>query len=395
MNARFKRGIALLLTAVMVLATAMQSFAAPLGSAKSTTLGAEPAKITGTWSKDTAGNWHFSSQEGIVKDGWYYLNTTNKATEYNWFYFTNGVMNTGWVQDKTDLSVWYYTGETKDSSEGGLVKGWLTDPRDGRKYYTDPSTGIMCYGWKQLNGIWYYFGEKQYSNATHPYGSMYANERTPDGYYVGSTGAWRRNTSSGGGGSYTPPTPTPTTYTVTFDMNGHGEQIESKTGVVSGSKITAPTAPTAAGWKFKAWYKDSDCTTQWDFNNDTVTANTILYAKWAATVGYVIGNNFPQTGSSAWTNGNDATCYYEPMFFALTPSLVFSKTGFDVSVVFLASEVAKADGGYTYYSNSSKFTVTFNMDGDDLESIVFDADETATDSVKAVEGTYNDPPYAQ
>lgn len=199
MNTRIKKSIAILVAAVMVLAMAIQSFAAPLSYAKPTVSGTEPVKVTGIWNKDAAGNWHFNSQGRAAKGGWYYLNTTNKATDYNWFCFdANGVMRTGWVQDKKDPSAWYYTGETKDSSEGGLVRGWITDPHDGKKYYTDPSTGIMCYGWKQLDGVWYYFGEKQYANASHPYGAMYVNEKTPDGYYVGSNGAWRQYTGSGG-----------------------------------------------------------------------------------------------------------------------------------------------------------------------------------------------------
>ena len=127
-----KRSIRLLLSALLVLVMAFQSFAAPLSYA-GPTAASEPAKITGTWSTDASGSWRFNAPDGAAKDGWYYLNTTNNATDYNWFCFdANGVMRTGWVPDKNDPSVWYYTGETKDSSEGGLVKGWITDPQDGR-----------------------------------------------------------------------------------------------------------------------------------------------------------------------------------------------------------------------------------------------------------------------
>ncbi len=188
---------------------AFQSFAAPLSYA-GPTAASEPAKITGTWSTDASGSWRFNAPDGAAKGGWYYLNTTNNATDYNWFCFdANGVMRTGWVQDKNDPSVWYYTGETKDSSEGGLAKGWITDPQDGKKYYLDPSTGIMCHGWKQISGVWYYFGESRYADrkwapdttgywkagasGKHSYGSLYMNEWTPDGYYVGANGAWVQN----------------------------------------------------------------------------------------------------------------------------------------------------------------------------------------------------------
>ena len=218
-----------------------------------------------------------------MKDGWYYLNTTNNATDYNWFCFdANGVMRTGWVPDKNDPSVWYYTGESKGSSEGGLVKGWATDPRDGKRYYMDPSTGIMRYGWQLISDVWYYFGEPQYSNASHPYGAMYVNEKTPDGYYVGSNGAW--GTDHSDGNSDTPDPAPKTYYTVTFDMQGHGTQIAPITNVLSGSKIAEPAAPAAEGFIFAGWYKEAACANAWSFDTDKVTNNTTIYAKWTTTL---------------------------------------------------------------------------------------------------------------
>ena len=73
--------------------------------------------------------------------------------------------------------------------------------------------------------------------------------------------------------------PTPT-YTVTFNANGHGIAPDALSDVVEGSKISAPTAPTADGYTFGGWYKESTCENAWDFGNDTVVANTTLYAKW-------------------------------------------------------------------------------------------------------------------
>jgi len=73
--------------------------------------------------------------------------------------------------------------------------------------------------------------------------------------------------------------PTPT-YTVTFNANGHGIAPDALSDVVEGSKISAPTAPTADGYTFGGWYKESTCENAWDFGNNTVVANTTLYAKW-------------------------------------------------------------------------------------------------------------------
>ena len=76
-------------------------------------------------------------------------------------------------------------------------------------------------------------------------------------------------------------------HNVTFNMQGHGSQIASITNVASGSTITAPTAPTAAGYTFGGWYREAACTNAWDFASDTVTANTELFAKWTANTGTV------------------------------------------------------------------------------------------------------------
>lgn len=73
----------------------------------------------------------------------------------------------------------------------------------------------------------------------------------------------------------------PITYTATFNANGHGTAPSAQSGIAAGGKVTEPNpAPTAAGWTFGGWYKDQNCTTKWDFNTDTVTADITLYAKW-------------------------------------------------------------------------------------------------------------------
>ena len=70
------------------------------------------------------------------------------------------------------------------------------------------------------------------------------------------------------------------TYTVTFNANGHGTAPSAKSGIAAGGKVTVPANPTENGWTFGGWYKEQNCTTKWDFNTDTVTADITLYAKW-------------------------------------------------------------------------------------------------------------------
>lgn len=78
--------------------------------------------------------------------------------------------------------------------------------------------------------------------------------------------------------------------------------------VDNGSKITAPTVPDIAGYNFGGkWYKDANCETEWDFNNDTVTSNTVLYGKLTAktyTISYNENKPADATGTVIGTPGN-------------------------------------------------------------------------------------------
>ncbi len=75
------------------------------------------------------------------------------------------------------------------------------------------------------------------------------------------------------------------TRIVSYNMKGHGSQIDPNNYVTTGSKISAPSpAPTADGYDFQGWYKESACTTAWNFGSDTVSNDTVLYAKWVSGV---------------------------------------------------------------------------------------------------------------
>lgn len=68
-------------------------------------------------------------------------------------------------------------------------------------------------------------------------------------------------------------------YTVEFDSQG-GSNIVALEGIRQDSKITETPNPTRNGYSFEGWYKDSDCTIEWDFNVDIVDSDITLYAKW-------------------------------------------------------------------------------------------------------------------
>ena len=145
--------------------------------------------------------WYYFDGQSTMATGWVY-----DSKNGNWYYMnTNegpdlGQMVTGWVKDpKTNK--WYYMND----NTGILKTGWHKDPQDGRWYYLN-SNGEMLTGWQNIGGKWYYFNtntpENTYAwdaaafkwnylnNSVRPYGSMYAGEKTPDGYTVDANGAW-------------------------------------------------------------------------------------------------------------------------------------------------------------------------------------------------------------
>ena len=68
-------------------------------------------------------------------------------------------------------------------------------------------------------------------------------------------------------------------FTVTFDANGHGT-APAKVSVNAGEKVKNPGKLTADGFSFTGWFKDSAGKTKWDFDKDTVSADTKLFAGW-------------------------------------------------------------------------------------------------------------------
>lgn len=72
-------------------------------------------------------------------------------------------------------------------------------------------------------------------------------------------------------------------YTVTFDTKGRGVAPESLT-IACGSKIEKPEDPTDDDYYLYGWYKDASYMTAWDFDNDRVTGDITLYARWKSKI---------------------------------------------------------------------------------------------------------------
>lgn len=103
-----------------------------------------------------------------------------------------------------------------------------------------------------------------------------------------------------------------TDYTVKF--NTAYDKLDDVI-VKEGSKLTQPTI-SAEGHEFLGWYTDKELTHPWDFENDTVQSDMVLYAKWDSnyfTVHYKVnyekedftatvsaGELIPQPSSPMW-----------------------------------------------------------------------------------------------
>lgn len=127
-----------------------------------------PKKTTG-WDVDNTTVWYYFGSSGkAVTDGW------SKISGKHYFFDSDGVMQTGWVDDDT-----YYLGD-----DGAMRTGWmyLQDPSDddsfdnnsapfgddedkhwyyfqssGKKYV--PNTGNADYKLYKIDGVYYCFGE--------------------------------------------------------------------------------------------------------------------------------------------------------------------------------------------------------------------------------------------
>ena len=142
--------------------------------------------VQNAWIKDQ-GNWYFMDDKGVMFNqtwlhqggSWYAFKSSGAMISADWLYDNgswyylkdSGSMATGWLKDG---GTWYYL---KDS--GSMATGWIKDK--GSWYYLKDS-GAMATGWIKDNGKWYYLASS---------GNMLSNTRTPDGYYVDASGAWK------------------------------------------------------------------------------------------------------------------------------------------------------------------------------------------------------------
>jgi uncharacterized repeat protein (TIGR02543 family) len=91
-------------------------------------------------------------------------------------------------------------------------------------------------------------------------------------------------------------------HTVTFNSGG-GSDVAGLEAVLDGAVIAEPTAPVLANCAFEGWHKEAAYANKWDFNADTVAAETVLYARWTVTVAFNANGGSAAPASQILTRG--------------------------------------------------------------------------------------------
>lgn len=111
-------------------------------------------------------------------------------------------------------------------------------------------------------------------------------------------------------------------YIVSFDLKGHGGAIAAVT-VNEGESVTKPIDPIEAGYVFKGWYTDEECSdaAKYDFA-DKVYANFTLYAKWSKietfTAEFNLSGHGDAIASQSVTEGGTVTKPADPVASGFT-----------------------------------------------------------------------------
>lgn len=172
-----------------------------------------------------------------------------------------------------------------------------------------------------------------------------------------SNGTW---STDGYWTTYTP------NHTVSFNANGHGTAPEDQC-ITDGDKATNPGNLSAIGYTFGGWYKEVGCTNAWDFANDVVTEDIILYAKWIANTNTAytvkhyqenIDGTYPATPTDTDNlTGTTAT--------SVTPA-VKDYTGFTAPSTQTVTIAADGSTVVEYKYTRNSYTLTWNLAGGEI-----------------------------
>jgi hypothetical protein len=158
-----------------------------------------------------------------------------------------------------------------------------------------------------------------------------------------------------------------TVYTVTFDTDG-GSNVESQLIPDSGL-VSQPSNPSKESNSFGGWYKEPACTNQWQFNYDTVIADTTLYAKW---------NPVPAGSFAVTFNSNGGTIIPDQVIVSgglvTRPTITkpnafldgwYKEAAFTTKWNFTSDTVTSALTLYAKWMDTTPTTVTITINNDD------------------------------
>lgn len=293
------------------------------------------------WDRVTNNNGYTIS---IYRDGVFVTDVERDAnTEY--YINTFGVGTWSWkIRTKGD-GVSYCTGNTTDGADW-CVGTDLTSVSPTGLNVVATSTSTVMVSWNAVSNA-----EKYYLTFTNMSTSASTSTNTANLYKnvnsvsTGTTFKVDLTAKNACDDSYATQTAstTFTLYNVTFNMQGYGDAIDP-VGAVSGATISAPTDPTTTDYTFGGWYKESECEHIWDFANDAVDGNTVLYAKWE-----------PKSYTLSFdANGGTGTMTPENRLYGSTASLPSNSFTY-AGHVFVGW--ATTDSGEKAYNNGADYTM--------------------------------------
>lgn len=157
----------------------------------------------------------------------------------------------------------------------------------------------------------------------------------------------------------------PIPYTVTFESNTDTE-VDPAT-VPYDSKITEPADLTKTGYTFAGWFQNEALTDEWTFDEDTMTGNITLYAKWTANPQNI---TFDTAGGSAIAD--DTVAYDDKITKPSDPTKAghtFKGWFMDSEQWDFAKDIVKGNMTLTAQWEINEYTLSFDSnDGSEVEA---------------------------
>ena len=256
--------------------------------------------------------------------------------EMSWTFVSNG------ADTNNDNVLIYY--EFMSTDEYDIVSG-TADPNNTAAGNNENDKYYYKYNVKTLSGAGFTF------DSTNPSSDI-------AGWKISSA------VETGSGGNHIESISLQAVYSVEF-VTAHGIAPATRYAAY-GEKVTEPSAITTEHYQFGGWYTDSSFAdgSKWDFANNKVTQNTVLYAKW-----------IPNKYTITWKNDDgtvletdvDVDAGSTPSYDGATPTPSVTDPAYDYTFSGwnpIPVEVA-GDAEYTaqYSKTAKKVTVTFDKNG--------------------------------